>query len=125
MEAVQIIIIAVSAVAVCFLAYFIIKSSLAPKRVEGINKLIKQGKTAAAVKLAKSIIAKIIALNKDKIKTINILKIFLIDNPNIPMSPKAEIAIDINKLAPITSSIANALFSVMSCITINEFTNIL
>ena len=58
MEAVQIIIIAVSAVAVGFLAYFIIKSSLAPKRVEGINKLIKQGKTVAAVKLAKSIIAK-------------------------------------------------------------------
>lgn len=58
MEAVQIIIIAVSAVVVGFLAYFIIKSSLAPKRVEGINKLIKQGKTVAAVKLAKSIIAK-------------------------------------------------------------------
>ena len=51
MEAVQIIIIAVSAVAVGFLAYFIIKSSLAPKRVEGINKLIKQGKTVAAVHL--------------------------------------------------------------------------
>ena len=58
MEAVQIIIIAVSAVAVGFLAYFIIKSMIAPKRVEGINKLIKQGKTAAAVKLAKSIIAR-------------------------------------------------------------------
>ena len=58
MEAVQIIIIAVSAVAVGFLAYFLIKSMVAPKRVEGINKLIKQGKTAAAVKLAKSIIAK-------------------------------------------------------------------
>ncbi|MBO7163196.1 MAG: tetratricopeptide repeat protein [Spirochaetaceae bacterium] len=58
MEAVQIIIIAVSAVAVGFLAYFLIKSMVAPKRVEGINKLIKQGKTAAAVKLAKSIIAR-------------------------------------------------------------------
>ncbi len=58
MEEVQIIIIAVSAVAVGFLAYFIVKSTVTPKRVEGINKLIKQGKTAAAVKLAKSIIAK-------------------------------------------------------------------
>lgn len=58
MEAVQIIIIAVSAVAVGSLAYFIVKSMVVPKRVEGINKLIKQGKTAAAVKLAKSIIAK-------------------------------------------------------------------
>ena len=59
------------------------------------------------------------------INTIKILNIFLIDNPNIPMSPSADIAIDISKLAPITSSIENALFSVISCITINEFTNIL
>ncbi|MBO5237015.1 MAG: tetratricopeptide repeat protein [Spirochaetaceae bacterium] len=58
MEGVQIIIIAVSALGVGFLAYFIIKSTVVPKRVDGINKLIKQGKTSAAVKLAKSIIAK-------------------------------------------------------------------
>ena len=48
------------------------------------------------------------------INTIKILNIFLIDNPNIPISPNADIAIDINKLAPITSSIENARFSVIS-----------
>lgn len=58
MAAVQIIIILVSAVGVGFLGYFVIKSFITPKRIEGINKLIKQGKTGAAVKLAKSIIAK-------------------------------------------------------------------
>ncbi len=58
MAAVQIIIIAVSAVGVGFLAYFVIKSTVVPKRIEGINKFIKQGKTSSAVKLAKSIIAK-------------------------------------------------------------------
>ena len=58
MEAVQIIIIAFAAVAVASLAYFIIKSAITPKRVEGINKLLKQGKTADAVKLAKTILSK-------------------------------------------------------------------
>ena len=53
------------------------------------------------------------------------LKIFLIDNPNIEKSPNAETAIDTSKLAQITSSIENALFSVISCITTNEFTKIL
>ena len=60
-----------------------------------------------------------------KISTINMLKIFLIDNPNIEKSPSAEKAMETNKLAPITSSIENASFSIISCITINEFTNIL
>ena len=58
-------------------------------------------------------------------KTIKIHKIFLIDNPNIEKSPNAEIAIEINKQAPITSSIENACLSVIPCITDNEFTNIL
>lgn len=58
MEAVQIIIIAVSALGVGFLAYFIIKSTVTPRRLDSINKLIKQGKTGAAIKLAKSILAK-------------------------------------------------------------------
>ena len=59
------------------------------------------------------------------INTISILKIFRIDNPNIEKSPNAEKAIETNRLAPITSSIENAFFSVISCITTNEFTNIL
>ena len=59
------------------------------------------------------------------INTIKIFNTFVNDNPNNSISPNDEIAIDINKLAPSTSSIENALFSVMSCITINEFTNIL
>ena len=59
------------------------------------------------------------------INTINILKVSLIDNPNIEKFPKAEKAMETNKLAPITSSIENASFSIISCITINEFTNIL
>ena len=58
-------------------------------------------------------------------KTINILIIFLIERPNIEKSPNADTAIESNRLAPITSSIENALLSVISSITINEFTNIL
>lgn len=40
------------------LVIFIIKSSIAPKKVEAIPKLIKQGKTQNAIKIAKQIIAK-------------------------------------------------------------------
>jgi tetratricopeptide (TPR) repeat protein len=42
---------------VCVLI-FVIKSVATPKRIEGIQKLLKQGKPAAAQKLAKSMIAK-------------------------------------------------------------------
>ena len=52
-------------VAVCVLAIFIIgllvfiiKSSVAPKKVDSIPKLIKQGKTQNAIKMAKQILAK-------------------------------------------------------------------
>lgn len=52
-------------VAVCVLAIFItgllvfiIKTSLTPKRVDSIPKLIKQGKTQNAIKMAKQILAK-------------------------------------------------------------------
>ncbi len=55
---VQIIIIAVSALGVGFLAFFVIKATVTPKRLDSINKLIKQGKTSAAIKMAKTIIAK-------------------------------------------------------------------
>lgn len=55
---IQIIIIAVLALGVGFLAYFVIKATVTPKRIDSINKLIKQGKTSAAIKLAKTIIAK-------------------------------------------------------------------
>ena len=54
------------AIAVClillvligFLLVFVIKSLAAPKKLDGINKLIKQQKYAAAQKAAKSLIAK-------------------------------------------------------------------
>ncbi|MBE6351230.1 MAG: tetratricopeptide repeat protein [Spirochaetaceae bacterium] len=58
MEPVQIFIIGAAVIGVGVLAYFIIKSVVTPKRIDGINKLLKQGKTSAAVKLAKNIIAK-------------------------------------------------------------------
>jgi len=40
------------------LSYVIIKSILSPKKIEGIQKLIKQGKYGSAVKLAKNMITK-------------------------------------------------------------------
>ncbi|NLM00425.1 MAG: tetratricopeptide repeat protein, partial [Treponema sp.] len=43
---------------VSVLIFFIIKASVAPKRIEGIQKFIKQGKTSSAIKLAKSMISK-------------------------------------------------------------------
>lgn len=39
-------------------AFFVIKSVATPKRVDGVKKLLKQNKTAQAVKLAKSVVAK-------------------------------------------------------------------
>ncbi len=54
----MIVIIAVGVVVVAALVFFIIKSVSAPKRVDGIRKLLKQGKNLAAAKLAKQIIAK-------------------------------------------------------------------
>ena len=54
----QIIIIALSSLGVGILAYFVIKATVTPKRIDSINKLVKQGKTSAAIKLAKSIISK-------------------------------------------------------------------
>jgi tetratricopeptide (TPR) repeat protein len=58
MDSVQIIIIAVLALGVGFLAVFIIKSVAVPKRVEGIQKCIKQGKYQQAIKLGKMIVSK-------------------------------------------------------------------
>jgi len=58
MASVQIIIIAVLTLGIGFLAYFIIKSVAAPKKIEGIQKLIKQGRYTQAARLAKSILAK-------------------------------------------------------------------
>ena len=43
--------------------------------------------------------------------TIKIESIFLIQNPNILISPSAHKEIDTSKLAPKTSSIENAIFS--------------
>lgn len=48
----------VLAVVVTALIFTVLKSTLQPKRVEAIPRLIKQGKTAAAVKLAKLILQK-------------------------------------------------------------------
>ena len=58
MDSIQIILIAVLGTGIAFLVYTILKSILAPKKVEGIQKLVKQGKYQAAIKLAKNLIAK-------------------------------------------------------------------
>ncbi len=58
MATIQIIIIAVMAAFVGFLTYLVVKSILSPKKIEGIQKLIKQGKYGSAVKLAKNMITK-------------------------------------------------------------------
>ena len=55
---VSIIVIAVLLVAVGFLSYWVIKSLVSPKKIDGIKKLLKQGKFVAAERMAKSIIAK-------------------------------------------------------------------
>jgi len=57
-QTVKLIIIGVLGLCVAFLLVFIFKSIHAPKKKEGIEKLIKQGKISAAIKLAKNIIAK-------------------------------------------------------------------
>lgn len=55
---VSLIIIAVMVVGIGFLAVFIIKSLLQPKKIDGLRKLVKQGKYPQAEKLAKSLIQK-------------------------------------------------------------------
>ena len=54
----QIIIFCVLGALIVFILVFIIKSLAAPKKIEGMQKLLKQGKPLAAERLAKSIIAK-------------------------------------------------------------------
>ena len=54
----QIIIFCALGALIVFILIFIIKSIASPKKIEGIQRLLKQGKTAAAEKLAKTIIAK-------------------------------------------------------------------
>src|SRR5574344_2033213 len=58
MESVQIAIMVVLGAGVASLVFFIVRSVATPKKVEGIQKLIRQGKIPAAVKLAKQILAK-------------------------------------------------------------------
>lgn len=58
MNPVSIIFIIFLAAAVFFLFFFVIKSIISPKKIEGLQKLIKQGKITQAIKLAKSIIQK-------------------------------------------------------------------
>jgi tetratricopeptide (TPR) repeat protein len=55
---ITIVIIIVLGVGVGFLAVFLIKSLVAPRRVEALGGLIKRGKTMAVIKAAKAIIAK-------------------------------------------------------------------
>lgn len=55
---VKLAIILILAVLIGFLAVFLIKSVATPKKIDSINKLIKQQKFAAAQKLAKTLIAK-------------------------------------------------------------------
>ena len=55
---VSLIIIAVMVVGIGFLAVFLVKSLMQPKKIDSIKKLIKQGKYPQAEKLAKAIIQK-------------------------------------------------------------------
>ena len=52
------VVIGVFAVIISALIFLIIKTVLVPKKVDAVPKLLKQGKTQAAIKLAKTIIAK-------------------------------------------------------------------
>lgn len=58
MGVIPIILISILAVVISALGFLIIKSTLAPKKLEAIPKLIKQGKTQNAIKAAKQILAK-------------------------------------------------------------------
>ena len=58
MNPIHIIIVAVIGSSIVFLSYLIIKSFVAPRRIDGIQKLIKQRKFNAAIKLAKSLVTK-------------------------------------------------------------------
>lgn len=53
-----IIIISVMAIVVVTLIFLIVKTAVAPKRIEALPKLIKQGKTQKAIKLAKQLLQK-------------------------------------------------------------------
>ncbi len=58
MSPIGIIIIAVLGTAIVFLLGFVIKMIITPRKVDGIQKLVKQGKNAQAIKLAKQIISR-------------------------------------------------------------------
>ncbi|MCQ2981268.1 MAG: tetratricopeptide repeat protein [Treponemataceae bacterium] len=58
MSPIGIVIIAVLGTAIVFLLGFVIKMVATPRKVDGIQKLVKQGKNAQAIKLAKQLIAR-------------------------------------------------------------------
>ena len=58
MTSIHIIIIAIIGSCIVFLSYLVIKSFVTPRRIDGIQKLLKQKKYNAAIKLAKSISSK-------------------------------------------------------------------
>ena len=58
MLAIQFIILVLMGTSIIFLSYMIFKSILSPKKIENIQKLIKQGKYPAAIKTAKAILSK-------------------------------------------------------------------
>ena len=77
MTTLQIILISVLAVGACFLAVFLIKSFALPKKIDGIQRLLKQGKNTAAIKAAKAIIA---SDNRDYEAHYYLGKAYLADN---------------------------------------------
>jgi tetratricopeptide (TPR) repeat protein len=58
MNPIHIIIIAAIGSSIVFLSYLVIKSFVTPRRIDGIQKLLKQRKYNSAIKLAKSIASK-------------------------------------------------------------------
>ena len=77
MSPVLIVIIALLAAGVLALAVFVIKSIVSPVKIDGIDKLVENGKTQQAIKLAKAIISK----NPRDMEAHYILgKAYLVDN---------------------------------------------
>ena len=79
MEVAQLVGIILLCAIVALLLIFVVKNVAAPKKVEGVQRYLKQGKTQAAIKLAKAILQKD---PKDYLAHYYLGKAYLADNKN-------------------------------------------
>ncbi|MBO4545963.1 MAG: tetratricopeptide repeat protein, partial [Treponema sp.] len=79
MEVAQLVGIILLVAVVGLLLVFVVKNVAAPKKVEGVQRYLKQGKTQAAIKLAKAILQKD---PKDYLAHYYLGKAYLADNKN-------------------------------------------